>query len=841
MGSVSSETETVVKRIIPYLQRRGYDLEQDLCFEASVQTSERYAKGYVDILVTCGKAKPLFLIEAKRMAKRLSAKDRDQAISYGRAINVPFVVVTNGAEIQCFNTKNKQPITWDGGLTARIPRRDQVAKVVSALRADPDKCDIRLLGDPSLPFRPGLPLKQLNALFARCHSVIRKIEKDEEHAFADFSKLIFLKLLEEKADLEAGFTLPYSYRFHELAAKPAAEADQVRDAVLTMIDQIRKKTPFGEVLDAPVYLKKASTFRRLVGELAAVSFWDCSLDSKGAAFEYFVRATLKGKKLGQYFTPRPLVELMSVLVGRGKIVSALLSGSPERVVDPACGTGGFLVYLMQQALDDLAQRLVARKISKPTYDKAVAAIKGHTFYGADANDGVACAAKMNMIIAGDGHSNITAEDSLAASASTWSIDGADAGLIMTNPPFGTSETDSLSKADLAEYPVSSSKGQHLFLQKMIGATRRGGEICTVIDEGVLNTESATELRQHILRECSVRAVIRTPPETFKPNKINVRASVLYLVRRDQPTDEPPADEIISFVDILSLGYEGSGDTVRGFSLQQLLHEAETIMLTPTAQERAGYQWRAFDIPASAVVADQTARLDFKYWQPETRRRIDELRAEGAPTIGELNLIATARGRSPSADSYVDERDGYALVVKAGSSISRFGELVWGGDFVEKAHYDEIREAAEKDGENRGLVAKGDVLLASTGDGTLGKCCVYDSERPAVADGHVTIIRVDSGVVSATYLSDYLRCGFGAAQIERLFTGSTGLTELTPSQVETIVVDLHEGLENQRRLSEALRVREGQFLRTVKEAESALDSARQAFTSGLVDVAPGVAD
>lgn len=116
--------------------------------------------------------------------------------------------------------------------------------------------------DRSLPFRPGLPLKQLNALFGRCHSRIRDIEKNEEHAFSDFSKLLFLKLLEEKSD--AGqFKLPYSYQFHELAQKPETEADQVKDAISTMLELV-KQAGYGDVLAGPIHLKNPKTFQFIV-------------------------------------------------------------------------------------------------------------------------------------------------------------------------------------------------------------------------------------------------------------------------------------------------------------------------------------------------------------------------------------------------------------------------------------------------------------------------------------------------------------------------------------------------------------------------------------------------
>ena len=246
--TIHSETDTVIKRIIPYLVRRGYDPETDIDFETATKHPDRYSKGYVDLLMTCGKAKPQFLIEAKRSSKTLTGKDAKQAIDYGIANKVPFVIVTNGKDIRAYNTKNRSPIKWDGLLIEKIPSRDQVTTVLRALKANSDATDLPLgEGKASLPFRPGLPLKQLNALFARCHSAIRKMEKTEENAFGDFAKLLFLKLLEEKADTSS-FTLPYSYRFHELAIRPESEADQVRDAIEQMLRAIRDKTPFGEVI-----------------------------------------------------------------------------------------------------------------------------------------------------------------------------------------------------------------------------------------------------------------------------------------------------------------------------------------------------------------------------------------------------------------------------------------------------------------------------------------------------------------------------------------------------------------------------------------------------------------
>jgi type I restriction enzyme M protein len=830
--AVKTETETVIKKILPYLQRRGYQVDIDFDFETAVSQTDRYSKGYVDILVTLGKNKPIFLIEAKRISKQLTSKDRDQAVKYGKSkdVNVSFVVVTNGIDIQCFNTKNSKRILWDNKVVDKIPTKEQLKLVILAFKANPDSTSISISNDNSLPYRPGLPLRQLNALFHKCHSTIRKIEKNEESAFADFSKLLFLKLLEEKADIESSFTLPYSYRFHELAAKPASESDQVMDSILSMIDSITRRTSYGEVLQEKIKLKNPKTFHSIIKDISAVSFYDCSLDSKGAAFEYFVRATLKGKKLGQYFTPRELVQAMAVLVGKKKIINSVISGTSIKVLDPACGTGGFLVYLLQDSICQLQLKLKNREITKATFDSAVKKLKENAFFGSDANEGVAASAKMNMIIAGDGHTNIQHEDSLSNSSRNWSTETPDCNLILTNPPFGTSESDSLSLSDMEQFSVSSSKGQYLFLQKMINATVSGGEICTVIDEGVLNTDTGKDLREFILQNCKIIAIVNLPNETFKPNKINVKSSLLYLEKRENPDLDFEAIYKVTICKFESSGYQGSGDKIRGFDKERFLQEIEKNVLDQSfGSIRSGYNWKAFDVDIQDIYHDTTYRFDYKYWDFDTRNEIKKLLDLGNPTILQINLIPTSRGKSPSADSYVDEQDGYALVIKAGSNISKLGNLITAdSDWIEKSIYEEFIEKSIELESNLNIIQEGDVLLSSTGDGTLGKCCVFDITKPAIADGHVTIIRIDKTQIDPYYLADYLRNGFGASQISRLYTGSTGLIELTPEQVDRIVIDTRNNIDEQRKLSKQLRTMEDDYVAKLKEADDILENTKDIF-------------
>ncbi|MCG7354130.1 N-6 DNA methylase [Roseomonas mucosa] len=820
--AVTTETDTVIKKVLPYLARRGYDISIDIDFEAPAKREERQSLGYVDLLVNLGKSAPTFLIEAKRASKKLSEKDKKQALSYGKSYKVPFVVVTNGLDIQCFNTNSGDMIRWDGKSAQKIPTKDQLKTVVAALKKDKNSAVVPLGTDHSLPFRPGLSPKQLQALFYRCHGDIRKIEKTEDRAFQDFSKILFLKLYEEKCDID-GTCPPYSFLFHELAAKPDHEADQVAIAIRSMLDDLVKKRGYGDVLSEKITLKHNRTYQSIVRRLAEVSFNDSSFDSKGAAFEYYVRATLKGKKLGQYFTPRPVIHLMSVLIGREKIASSVLTNAPVRVLDPACGTGGFLVYLMKQSLSYLQERRKAGKLTAASYESCTKTIFQNVFYGADANGSVASAAKMNMIIAGDGHSNIMLEDSLSDQAKSWSVKQPNADIVITNPPFGTSEADSLTAKDLDQFPIKTKKGQLLFVQKMVLCVKpTQGEVCTVIDEGVLNTDTATGIREWLLQQCEIRAIVRLPEVTFKPNKINVRSSIIYMVRRENPDVDLEASYNINFIDVQSLGYQGSGDPIRGFDEATLMQEIENFVHgAPTDTSKTSTYWRAFSVPAASITADKTKRLDLKYWDRDTLTTLVALETAKAPTLADLVTEPARRGKSPAAENYVDEKDGYAHVVKAGTNINKFGEVVPVGDFIEKNLFEEMDKAHLKDG---------DLLVSSTGDGTLGKCAVYRGERPSIADGHVTIVRLDKEKVYPEYVCDYLRFGFGALQIQRLFTGSTGLVELTADQLATVRIELPPDLDSQKAASREWRKIEQRYRGAISDAEKEFANSRAKFLS-----------
>ena len=557
-SQMAKETTTIIKKILPYLTRLGYSIQDELFFEEQVKTKGKVT-GFTDIEVCIG-GKLFFLLEAKRDSQKINDTHRNQGLNYGVKKGVPFIVVTNGQTFEIWNVKTGMQITINGERNIFPSKRD-LPIILEILRKNPGENAITLTTSGK-PYAPGVTLAELTKVFKRCHNAIRDIEKDDEHAFSDFSILLFLKLLEEKADEEQldpqGFRLSYSLRFGNIKDLPD---DAIKASIHEMFLSIQKDKKYGEVLeDDNFHIKNSKTFAKIVKELAPISLSDSGVDVKGSAFEYFLKFNLKGSQLGQYFTPRELVRLMIGLVDLKSIVLGLIDPNKTyKVIDPACGSGGFLIAGMQRLIQQAKELLKDGTIDEETFQTVKRRIKKEVFYGCDAKHMLVRTAKMNMIIAGDGFENIKHGNSLTEEIPFLQISkkrtSALANYVLANPPFGMSESELDSKS-LELYDVHTTRGQALFLQKMIRITQPKGLICTVIDEGILNTKSMMEIRQHLLKTCFIEAVIHLPYVTFEPNYARVSTSVLLLRKKTSLNDKQSYP--IFMYDLKEIGYSGTG-------------------------------------------------------------------------------------------------------------------------------------------------------------------------------------------------------------------------------------------------------------------------------------------
>jgi type I restriction enzyme M protein len=264
------------------------------------------------------------------------------------------------------------------------------------------------------------------------------------------------------------------------------------------------------------------------------------VDVKGRAFEEFLPSQLRGEGLGQYFTPRPVVNFMTELAG----VSI-----HDIVVDFACGSGGFLIKAFDRMNERIGQ-MPAGTLKRLGLDRAqmLEDVKAHQIFGIDAEPRAARTAKMNMLMWGDGRQVVrgnalaTTDDSgKPYEPAEYSPDQPESGctLILANPPFGSKEKD---EAILQRYVLgtkfrdkkktngsASQRTEVLFLEKGMKLLRPEGRMLIVIPQGLLSGTSYDFVRDYLRSEAEIRAIISLPTHTFVQSGVpTVNTCVLYV-------------------------------------------------------------------------------------------------------------------------------------------------------------------------------------------------------------------------------------------------------------------------------------------------------------------------
>jgi type I restriction enzyme M protein len=257
-------------------------------------------------------------------------------------------------------------------------------------------------------------------------------------------------------------------------------------------------------------------------------FFDADLDVIDAAFEYMINPEQKGDK-GQYFTPRPVVKMC---------VKMLNPKQGEKVLDPACGPGGFLIHSLHWVFERYIKPRFKNNLDKRKYDYA-----NSRLFGIDFDPRLSRVAKAMMLIAGDGRSNVYRVNSLDSREWKTRTDGLvnaiqddKFDIVMTNPPFAgnISQPEILGGYDLAY------KGDHtkhkrvnkltrdvLFIERCLRFLKPGGRMAIVLPQGNLNNTNAEYIRSWIMEKARILAVVGLHVNTFKPFT-GTKTSVLFF-------------------------------------------------------------------------------------------------------------------------------------------------------------------------------------------------------------------------------------------------------------------------------------------------------------------------
>lgn len=416
-----SEEDVKIKFLLPYLKARGYK-EDCIRFNVSVEVQEgRKVKTiFADAVVYASPRSdsPVVLCETKAPNEVLDRAVREQAISYARLLPriVPLTLITNGSQVQVFQTVTKTRIP-------ELPHRRELAKdvvnfvvgrdVQDALRREA-KHDLFIIDD----------VQTFKRLLRSSHNEIRNNEGDDPTvAFDELAKVLFCKMYEEKRN-------PEGNRFRLSVYDETMERVGV-NVVRTIFEEAKADRTYGELFtpDAKIELQDL-TIRRIVGLFESYDLSLTAFDVKGEAFEYFLSGTFTGG-LGEYFTPRNIVEFM---------VDALDPRIGDKIIDPFSGTGGFLIY----AFDVVSEKIRLQDFSDNEKAKWRLELSNRSLFGTDWKERTSLACKMNMVVHGDGSAGVFKAHGLVNIPG--SIEEGAFDLCLTNPPFGAVENDPATSA-----------------------------------------------------------------------------------------------------------------------------------------------------------------------------------------------------------------------------------------------------------------------------------------------------------------------------------------------------------------------------------------------------------
>lgn len=416
------------------------------------------------------------------------------------------------------------------------------------------------------------PPHDLVETFKRCHNALYKVGIDSEDLAMDMVRIILAKYRDEENEGET-----CEFRISPLELQVTERRKQVANRVRNLFHQVRdtNRDVFGKHETITAGDKEIAT---VVSELQDFRFLsdkesDEVYDVVGAAYEVYVGSHLKGDR-GQYFTHRLIVHLIVRLVD---------PSNGDIVLDPAMGSGGFLVAAMRH----VTQKILKSKRNRAAKNQAIQNFH-HSLFGIDKAPKLVKVARTNMILASDGHSGLIQGDSLAQLDSYPQDFLVRAGqgqptVILTNPPFGaTSEHKITAEKDpeiLEQFQLGhawrydqaarellptedlSAEGvppEYLFLERCIQWVAPGGKIGIVVPRGILDNDKALPLRTLLFRDTKVLAVVNCHDDTFKPYT-DAKTAILILQKKisGERADDYPIFMAIS----QGIGHNGVGEPI----------------------------------------------------------------------------------------------------------------------------------------------------------------------------------------------------------------------------------------------------------------------------------------
>jgi type I restriction enzyme M protein len=524
----------------------------------------------------------LILIECKQPS--IKASDRKEGVgqleSYMAACpNSTFGMWTNGVERVCYRkvVRNGKNIVEEIPDLPAYGRADESSDRPLFEHLKPATSDALLFA------------------FRRCHNYIagnQGLQKPQ--AFWELLKLIFCKIHDERNNDEVNFYAGGNER-HGVNGPL-----KVRDRISAIFDEVKKDYPqiFGP---GDTIALEPRVLAYLVSQLQMYSLLESDIDVKGRAYEEIVGSNLRGDR-GEFFTPRNICQLA---------VEILDPTEKRLILDPACGTGGFLITAMNHVIAKIQQAEIKKWGKDLTRADAAIRLRIKKFaesniVGIDFNPDLVKASKMNMVMNNDGAGGLYQANSLERPV-VWSAELLDrklmgkVDLIFTNPPFGSKipitdpvileqfdlghtwnydgNTDQWTKTTSVQ---KSQPPEILFIERCVRFLKPGtGRAAIVLPDGILGSPGLGYVREWLLRETRILGSIDLHPDTFQPF-VSIQTSLLVIQRKEakEIAEEAAAGKLRNYEIFMAVanhvGHDKRGNTtyVRDKQGNEIVEESQ---------------------------------------------------------------------------------------------------------------------------------------------------------------------------------------------------------------------------------------------------------------------------
>ena len=307
------------------------------------------------------------------------------------------------------------------------------------------------------------------------------------------------------------------------------------------------KAEYSDVFEESDEIKLDSqSIAYVVGRLQKFILIDAKRDVVADAFEVFIGPSLRGDQ-GQFFTPRNVVKT---------VINIIKPKDDECIIDPACGSGGFLSECLRHIHDQIDKK--GKKLGwEPDMIRNEKVVKiQKNIRGIERDAFLSKVAKSYMIILGDGKSGIVTEDALAPST-TWKsesqvrIEMGTFDIVITNPPFGEKiqviGSEKLEQFELG-HEWKNDKGdwvksklrekqqpQILFLERCMELLKEGGRMGIVLPDGILGNPTYGYIRHCLSKQAEILGIVDMPANAFRPST-NTKTHLLFLKKTKKPRE-----------------------------------------------------------------------------------------------------------------------------------------------------------------------------------------------------------------------------------------------------------------------------------------------------------------